>query len=470
MLRTFSRRTVDRRIDRLDPFFVACHRYGPDAARSMFATSGAGLPKLYPMQRIELDEWLVDVRNWFTRLGIADRLPSEVRDQLPSGRRWVCAAIDVATRCIVGIRIAEKPSATEAVRLLRQVVQNKTDLARAVGAQSDWAFYGGLGEVSADGGSAFQSTEFIAAVTDLCGNIHFPPVGIPELRATIERFFGSVTTRLMPLLSGRTFRNPEERGDYDSEARTVLDDEDLLRILVMWIVDDYHHAPHAGLRGQSPAARWKELAAERFVPEPPDAHTRRTALGVEVERTLTGQGLQVATNFYSCAELRYKFRHSRQRRFRLRIDPDDIGAVSVLIEGQWIDAPAVSGDIDGVTLDAWRVQLALINQRFRDQTTLAQSIRDESVASIRATNAQRVAQLLPGSLTTTGAQIDALEQTDFAGKSWQPRSSESLVYAQRPLGTLVTPVVAPAKPAPVKTPDNATIPNASKTRWSMEND
>lgn len=89
----------------------------------------------------------------------------------------------------------------------------------------------------------------------------------------------------MPLLSGRTFRSPEERGDYDSKARAVLDDEDLVRIRIKWIVDDYHLAPHIGLGGSSPAARWKELASERFVPEPPDTHTRRTALGVEVERT-----------------------------------------------------------------------------------------------------------------------------------------------------------------------------------------
>lgn len=89
----------------------------------------------------------------------------------------------------------------------------------------------------------------------------------------------------------------------------------------------------------------------------------------------------------------------------MRIDPDDIGAVSVLIDRAWVDAPCVQGDLHGVTLDAWRLQLALINQRYRDQAALSRSIREETIASIRATNAQRVALLLPGSLSVTQEQI-----------------------------------------------------------------
>lgn len=470
-LKIYSRRTVDRRIDRLDPFYLACHRLGLDRARAMFATSGAGLPKLFPMQRIEFDEWRVDVRTWFAKLGILERLPPEIRDSLPSGRRWVCAAIDAATRCILGVRIAEAPSSSEAIRLLRLVVQDKTDLARAVGSKSDWPYFGGLCEVAADGGPAFQSTDFISAVTDLHGNIHFPPVGIPELRGIIERFFGTITTRLMPLLSGRTFRGPDARGDYDSKARTVLDDGDLLRIIVKWIVDDYHHSPHAGLGGDSPAAKWKRLAEERFVPEPPDAHTRRTALGIEVERTLGKQGVQFATNFYSSAELRDKFRHSRQRRFRIRIDPDDIGAISVLVDGRWSYASCINGDLHGVTLDAWKLQVALINQRYRDQAQLSQSIRDEAIDSIRATNAQRVAQLLPGSLTTTAAQIDALERTDFAGKSWQPTSDSAPHSAKSAFGTLILPAETPRKVS-IRDDDTTSPPvdQPNTAHWSLDDD
>lgn len=472
-LRTFSRRTVDRRIDRLDPFFVACHRLGPDKARALFSTSGAGLPKLFPMARIEMDEWKADVRTWFGKLGITERLPIEIRDKLPqgaNGRRWICAAIDVATRCIVGIRIASEPSSTEAVRLLRMVVQDKTEFAKAVGAQSAWEYHGGLGEVAADGGSAFQSTDFHTAVTDLQGNLHFPPVGIPELRATIERFFGTASTKLMPILSGRTFRSHEERGDYDSAGKTVLDDEDLLRILIKWIVDDYHHAPHGGLGGQSPAKRWKQLASDRFVVEPPDRHTRRAALGIELERTLSKQGILVATNHYSSPELREKFRHSRLRKFRVRVDPDDIGALSVLIDGRWYDAPAVMGDLDGITMDAWKHQFSLINIQNRKDAALTYGMRCEAIASIRATNAQRLAQLLPGSVATTAELIDALDRTDFFGKAWQPADSTSFGEESGPFGTLITAKnTEPLPPSTKRTVPRDPIPD-NKANWRLEDE
>ena len=362
-LHTVSRRTIERRINRLDPFTVACHRDGPDRARRAFASYGAGSPRLFPMERVEIDEWQVDLITLFMLLGIVERIPPEVRDRLPKGRRWICVAIDCATRCIVGLRLAEKPAAQEAVALLRMVVSDKSDIAREIGARTDWPFHGGLGVIATDAGSAFQSDGFQTAVASLHGRLEFPPVRVPELRGTVERFFGTVATNVMPLLSGRTFSNPQERGDYDSEARAVLDDEDLLRILLMWVVDVYHHSPHGGLRGQTPADRWRELARERFVVEPPDAHERRTALGIPQQRTLSNRGVLFLANHYDCPELREHYRRSRDRRVDIRVDPDDLGAVSVRIGQRWHPAPAVGGGLDGVPIVAWREGLTRVLQR-----------------------------------------------------------------------------------------------------------
>lgn len=225
-------------------------------------------------------------------------------------------------------RLAENPSAHDAVRTLAMAVSDKNEFARAIGAQAVWDHYGGLCTVSCDTGSAFLSTEFQTAVNDLGGHLHFGPVGVPELRATVERTFGTFSATLASLLPGRTFSNVAERGDYDADARAVLDDEDLLRIIIRWIVDYYHHAPHSGLQGQTPAARWKELARERFVPSPPDRLTRRVATGIEVERKLTKHGLRLFSNFYTSEDLQKHFAHSSQRKFRVRIDPDDIGGVA----------------------------------------------------------------------------------------------------------------------------------------------
>ena len=472
-LHTVSRRTIERRINRLDPFTVACHRDGPDRARRAFASYGGGLPRLFPMERIEIDEWQVDLITLFVLLGISERIPPEVRDRLPKGRRWICVAIDCATRCIVGLRLAERPSSAEAISLLRMIVSDKSEIAREIGTKSDWPFHGGLGVIATDAGSAFQSDEFQTAVASLHGRLEFPPVKVPELRGTVERFFGTVAGELMPLLSGRTFSDPRERGDYDSEARAVLDDEDLLRILLMWVVDVYHHSPHGGLRGQTPADRWRELARERFVVEPPDRHERRTALGVPQHRNLSNRGVLFLVNHYDCPELREHYRRSRDRRIHIRVDPGDIGAISVRIEQQWHPAPAVGGGLDGVPIAAWREELTRIVQRNRDRAELSRQVRDDAIAAIRVRVDLRISQLLPQSLQVSPAQIEQLDRTHFHGRSFAPEPDGSeVVGAPSPFGTVIAPSAPPAAartPKAEPRPDEPAPPPAAP-RWRLEDD
>lgn len=417
-VKAFSYSTVLRHINGLDPFFVNARRFGAERARALASSSSGGLAKLYPMQRIELDEWKVDVRTFLRRLGILDHLPADAVAALPKTRRWICVAVDVATRVIVGIRIAKNPSAYDAVRTLAMAVSNKNEFARAVGAQAEWSHHGGLCTVSCDTGPAFMSTEFQTAVPDLGGHLHFGPVGVPELRATAERTFGTFATTFASLLPGRTFSDVTERGDYDADARAVLDDEDLLRIIIRWIVDYYHHAPHSGLQGQTPAARWKELARERFVPSPPDRLTRRVATGIEVERKLTKHGLRLFSNFYTSEDLQKHFAHSSQRKFRVRIDPDDIGGVAYLKDGLWHDAPARDADFDGITLETWKAEFAKIAREYAAEAELGKELRSEALRSIRHTVQSRLDQLLPGAEGINAEAIERLEGNLFQNKTW----------------------------------------------------
>lgn len=143
-LTAFSYSTILRHIRGLDPYFVNAGRFGTERARALASSSSGGLTKIYPMQRIELDEWKVDVRTFLTRLGIIDLLPADAIADLPKTRRWVCVAVDVSTRVILGIRIAKHPSAYDAVRTLAMAVSDKNQFARAVGAQAEWPHHGDI--------------------------------------------------------------------------------------------------------------------------------------------------------------------------------------------------------------------------------------------------------------------------------------------------------------------------------------
>ena len=436
-----SASTVRRRINRMDPFLVTYHRQGAEVARRQFSSYGAGLQVLNPMERIEIDEWKCNIRNLFGKLGIAGVLPAHVLEKIPKGRRWVCSAIDCATRSILGLRVAEAPSSVEARRLLRMVVTDKSELAKSLGLRNQWPQFGGLCTVATDAGSAFHSNDFQVAVQNLHGYPNTPPLEKSELRGTKERLYGSFDTGIMPYLPGQTFSNIQEKGDYNSDESAVLDDNDLAAILVSWVVDYYHVAPHRGLRGQSPLGRWQELERERFVPEPPDQSDIRVALGNPLERTLTKRGIEVCGNHYSSPELREHFAHTLKRKLSIRVDPEDIGAISFEVDGRWHEARSVHEDLAGVTLDAWVAQHKFVLQRYKDVAQLSLQTRRDVISSIQERRKQaELDRITPGSKTDTSAKIDWLEKNLFNGKSYEPlKETVKFSSADGPFGMAIKP-------------------------------
>lgn len=186
-----SARTIRRRIMALDAFEVVARRKGHDAARRQFALHENGVQARYPMERIEMDEWNVDVISLFGQAGALDALGRRDRAKFEIGRRWIYVAIDCATRCVVSFTLVAKPSGEEAVRALSLIPKDKTAIAHAAACQSSWDYGGGIGSIVTDQGSAFTSIEFRTAVCDLYGTYEAPPAGIPKLRGTIERVFGT---------------------------------------------------------------------------------------------------------------------------------------------------------------------------------------------------------------------------------------------------------------------------------------
>lgn len=396
-----SIRTIERRISSLDQFEMTAMREGIDAARRRFASSGIGIQEMaqFPGERIEIDEWEVDLWSYFSRIGLMSALPAEIRSNIPKGRRYLYAVIDCATRCILALAVVKSPSAEAAMRALRMASVDKTDFARAFGAKSSWSYCAGFSTVCADTGAAFVSNDFMAGVNSIGATMLFPPVKIPELRAHQERFFGNLSQNLMPYLSGRTFHNPQARGDYPTEQRTALDDEDLTRVLTLYVVDYCHNRPHRGLNGQTPANRWRELEEQFAVTEPADLHTLRAALGVEFTRKPSKKGVELFSHHYSCDALRQHWARGKRTALRVKADPADIGAVSIEIDGKWETAEALSATpLYGISLNEWITQFREIKLRFSHEAELTESIRDRAIQEICATDkAARIrSAVLPG--------------------------------------------------------------------------
>lgn len=95
-----ARNTVANRLAMMHPARVEQSRGGPDAARPLQAGGGA-VPKISaPLQQIQIDHTVIDV------------IVVDERDRRPIGRPYLTAAIDVCSRCLVGMVVTlEAPSA-----------------------------------------------------------------------------------------------------------------------------------------------------------------------------------------------------------------------------------------------------------------------------------------------------------------------------------------------------------------------
>lgn len=443
----YSERQIQRMIANLSPFEVCCAQEGIDKARHKFSSYLSGVSPICPLERVEIDDWEADVMTWFRYLGLTELLPNEILEKLPIGRRWICVAIDVASRNILGLRIAEAPSAEEFRKLLEMVVSDKTDLARACGASGSWHQCGRPMTVATDTGSAFVATASSERANDLGSGMEHAPVRCAELRGTDERFFGTMHRTLTPRLPGHTHSNPDQCGDYDPRANACLDDDDLIRILVCYIVDEYHRNPHGGLGGQMPISKWHDLEKEAKSLQPPvDRLDRCAALGVDITAKLGKQGVVVFGNHYSCEELRALYADGKTPEIPIRVDISNLGMVAVGVGEKWVKALPHTRDMEGISLPEWEEQWRALRTRFKYEAELSAEYRGHAAKTIRdvATNAR--ARLRRQQATPFGhsaAYVQHLHSTLFVGFRFREEAELSFEESPDGIGREILPAPDP---------------------------
>lgn len=409
--------TITRAIRGLDPFEVMAQREGMAKAQRHFGFYENGVSTLYPLERVEIDEWQVDLITLLAETGALEGMPPEEIRKLPVGRRWVYVAIDVATRCVVGMKLVAEPSAEGAVATLDMIMRDKADLALRAGCEHPWPMHGTPGSVVSDQGTAFIANLFRAALAACRITRETPPAGVPKLRGHIERLFGTLGSQFVSLCFGRTFSNSAQRGGYPSEDWAVLTDDELYAGLIRFIVDVYHHVEHSGLGGCTPAEMWDRLSSEMMVSMPPDECRRRVAFGVPLTRTLGRHGVRVNSIDYSCPELRDLYARNDAHDIDIRFDAQDLGHVAVRIGKDWCLAEAVTAAVKGVSLEEWEAAVFRLRNEYRDIALMSQSTVQRAIDDIRAMNIAAAQRKGLSIRTYTAAQIKAGEENLYIGLS-----------------------------------------------------
>lgn len=101
-----AKSTLSERIHALNEFEVYASRNGLAKARAKYAIVGTGLDVNRPLQHVQIDEWKVQLHTIADQMGFGDLLTERDRIALKKERIQACVILDVATRCVLGIRLS----------------------------------------------------------------------------------------------------------------------------------------------------------------------------------------------------------------------------------------------------------------------------------------------------------------------------------------------------------------------------
>ncbi|ANT59820.1 hypothetical protein AYJ57_05210 [Salipiger sp. CCB-MM3] len=394
------------KIRELAPIDHALRKHGRDKAYKDLHTLGMGIETSRLLERVEVDEYTVDLFVLMRDTGLFDHLPESIKQVIgldgKACRVTLSGAIDVHTRCFLALQIVPQATDSPLARTLEMIYMDKSPIADAAGAKFGWPMSGAAEAIVFDRGDKYITDDAYDILADLGITNLGAPAGKPWLKPYIERVFRTVHSDLLLRFSGRAFSNVVERGENDAGARATLTLEAFLCWLVRWVVDAYHTKHHTAL-GMSPAKAW-EKASRECPPRSLTSTEMREVFGVKSRRKLSRKGLRVQhIDYQSDAAMQTFLREKVNDVEVLRWD-GDIGAISVRADnGPWHTVPACDPQWIGKTDTDLRVWLA---ERAEEDEAERVARRDFiNAANAEAYRLKRLSGLI--SLPRTSEDLDA---------------------------------------------------------------
>jgi len=393
--RIYSQRTYERWIDRyLDPFEVHMQRHGLAAAQKEFGTVEEGVKATVPGEEVQADAWQFHLVTLDVTRERYNQMSEEERKSVKKVRRWATVMIDVATRCILGFSISSAPNEKASLEALRMCYMDKTYLFRGIGInEATYNYCCPIQTMSNDNGSEFARNPFggamfAQAVRTLGASLRNTVAGVSKLRGHIERFFWTCDLKWARYLPGYTANNPQSRNDRKpGDEACITDDE--LHALFLAFISEYHNTPHRGLNWRTPAAIWDELVQhdQYDVSQRPSPAQLRDACGFYTEVTIGERGIQFAGVSYASEFTRDQRKLPLAERItqpggriEIKVDPFDLGAISVVGQGGLISVGAVDTMMYGKTLRQWQLEKLMRKQKTKAENLAREGARDEAAA------------------------------------------------------------------------------------------
>lgn len=401
-------------IARIAPADHEVRTRGMEVAYRDLHTLGLGLQVTRVLERVELDEYTVDLMLFLRMIGLDVFLTREEAsafglDGTPK-RVILSAAVDVYSGAIMGLQIARSSSIEVTLRTIEMIYLDKQPLADAIGAEMPWPMYGQPQTLALDRASVNMSDAVYlrlshAGITNLA-----VPAGKPFLKPWIERFFATFGALLLQRFTGRTFADVVRKGENDPAARATVTLDEFLEWLTRWIVDIYHTRKPQTLGKKSPLQTWNEAVAVSPPMVRADQKMLRHAFGVTTTRKATRHGITVEDIRYQHEEIAKWFLNETERDLTVVWWEKKIGSIEVYLpDGRSVTAHCVDpkwSDKSYADLVEQRMaekEAKLFGQRARDRATVEIDAFTRNKAALRG--------LLP--IIPTGEEL-ATRTRDFS--------------------------------------------------------
>ncbi|MBO9490456.1 DDE-type integrase/transposase/recombinase [Endozoicomonas sp. G2_1] len=252
-----SYKTYSRRAKKTAPKIQTQKRFSKAIAAQQFDPKISKFPQgNYPLDVIQIDHTKPNV------------MLVDDKERLPICRPWVTFAIDVYSRAIVGYYLAlEAPSATTVGMCITHAISRKESWLSHQGITTEWPIWGIMRVIHADNGADFRSKSLDHACFNYGIQINWRPLSRPDFGGHVERLMRTVKNDLNNL-RGTTFKNPQDKLDYDSEGRAIFTFSEFQKWLVTYITKYYHQRTHSDLK-QSPISKFEEGLFESHNDNPP---------------------------------------------------------------------------------------------------------------------------------------------------------------------------------------------------------
>lgn len=345
-LKVFSEQTMRNRIRRLKCHDTVAAKFGKKHADKLFKGSGEGITASFPleiglMDATMLEQTIVFDDDW----------------QLPACRVRIVALMDLATHAIVGFHVYPGPDRSEtSIEAVLDAVsppEVPEDLLLRFPILG-WIM-GKFSAILPDNAKTLIGPSTLPSFEEAGMTVLMPPIEMPTAKAKLERWFGTLKTRLRTIPG--TLIDPKRAVelDYDPVAEACLTLPQLRKIIARFVAE-YNSTPQKSLDGRSPAEVWAAHARRRALPVFEDRARLARIIGRTATALLTRNGIEKFRlrwrDAVKCGRLLDNMAGTDKAyernsgdlvvEVRIRWNPGNLDAIQVFdeVDREWIELPS----------------------------------------------------------------------------------------------------------------------------------